>query len=309
MSKASSGVALQGVSIYPPSNLSSPLQSLLPTNLPATTSIGNPGCANAGANAVVICALVVNNQVNAIGFRPQNSLTGQPAISSALTPLASPTLPVLTNVTGNPSCVTVSATTVTCTIRQQQTLVGFAVQFTPPQTGSVGSVAYTAALVLPTGTFSGDPSCAQAAVNTAVNCGIVSGAELLGIGFDVVGRSAPKSYLTLGTAPDGGTWNGGVGCSDFRTVGIQDRNLMGCALVSSTGNLFRVTFDAQTGTTLGPNGPFAPGINGIPSCLALAIDMDEMYCGETTTGGASVASRLPVGILGPATIATVLSIL
>jgi hypothetical protein len=308
MSETSSGFALQAVSIYPPIGLSSSLQTLS-TSLPLGTTLGNPACANAGGNAaVVICALVVNNQVNAIAFRPAFTLTTpkpftQAALSSPLTPLAG-----LTGVTGNPSCVNVSSTAVACTIRQGQGLTGFALQFTAG-TGNTGSIALTASIGLPPATFSSDPSCAAAATNTALNCGIVSGSNLLGITFDVPAHTAQTSYRSLGPAPGTETWTGKLGCSSFRTVGAQNPHLTGCAIISNAGNLYRITFDPQAGTQLGPHGPFAANVNSSPSCLELFTDMDEMYCGETLTGGTSVGSRLPVGLLNPAAAAAATSVL
>jgi hypothetical protein len=86
-------------------------------------------------------------------------------------------------------------------------------------------------------------------------------------------------------------------------------NLVSCAVVSSTSNVFDVTFNPIAGTSHGINGPFAANITGAPSCIGLAIDQDQIYCGATRQDGTSAGFRLPVGLLTQSAAAAAVSIL
>jgi hypothetical protein len=179
--------------------------------------------------------------------------------------------------------------------------------------------------------FAGDPSCTvppngqDGATSFVATCGIVSGTTLFGVSFDPINaipNSSPSAQTTafqsLGAAPDSGHWTGSIGCSTFPDVrfGIPQNNgaltnaspnlnLIGCAAISSTDNVFEVTFDPRVPVTRGAVGPFGGNANANLSCLPLAIDQDRIYCGGTTTAGASGGYLIPVGVLSPGT-ATVL---
>ena len=327
ISTTSTGLSFQAVKLYPPSGFVIPLSATtLISTQPAGTVVGKPSCANAGVNvpaapnvtlrSVVLCVMTVNGQIEAIAFEPQAG------ISMPLQTVSG----TLVNVIGNPSCASAAhpnpaglnpdpkfITNVVCAVRQGQGLTGFAVQFN--QSGTTGTIAYLGSVHLPAGAFAGDPGCApigaQPATSIAVNCAIVSGNTVLGIGFDPQAGTTTGNYQSLGSPPDGGTWNANLGCTSFRTAANQNANLTGCEVVSSTTNVFEVTFDPQTATARGPLGPFAAQVNGSQSCLELATDFDLMYCGQTSTAGAAEGLRLPVGILGPGatTSAVALSVL
>jgi hypothetical protein len=53
-------------------------------------------------------------------------------------------------------------------------------------------------------------------------------------------------------------------------------------------------------------GPVGANANANLSCLPLAIDADEFYCGGTNPNGASVGYMIPVGFLPPHVAAVIL---
>src|SRR5581483_1655355 len=193
------------------------------------------------------------------------------------------------------------------------------------------SIAAEDAISLGSMTFAGDPSCTipangqVAATSFVATCGIVSGTTLFGLAFDPIDAlpSSPSAHSTafqsLGKAPDAGSWTGDIGCSgiaDFRRGtptnmnqnpnASPNQNLIGCAAISSTSDVFEVTFDPRLPVSRGLIGPFGGNANANLSCLPLAIDHDNIYCGGTTTAGASAGYTIPVGILSPATASVLL---
>lgn len=95
--------------------------------------------------------------------------------------------------------------------------------------------------------------------------------------------------------------------NDFRNASLftvnpnpQNANMVGCAALSSTVNLYHVSFDPQAARTLGVDGPLAANFSSSMSCLELAIDVDQLYCGGVGTGGKALGARVPVGLVPPA---------
>jgi hypothetical protein len=319
VSKTTSGsFTLQGIAFYPPTDdagKTTPSRLVTLATEPADAVIGNPSCTTAGAVDAVVCAITINGQLFGIGFEPKNN------INTALTPLLSGA-----SVTGNPSCASAendNAIPAVCAVREGNSLVGFALTFTPPPTAAIAA---EDAMPLGSMAFVGDPSCAipangqVGATSFVATCGIVSGATLFGLAFDpidAIPSSSPSSHTTpfesLGSAPDAGSWTGNLGCSgisDFRfgtpTNANQfpnaspNQNLIGCAILSSTNNVFEESFDPRLPVSRGVVGPFGRNANATLSCILLAIDRDNIYCGGTTTAGASAGYTLQVGILPPA---------
>ncbi len=124
-------------------------------------------------------------------------------------------------------------------------------------------------------------------------------------------------FKPLGAASDSGVWNGQLGCArvndaDRVNNGREDNvKLISCAVVSSTSNVFEITFDPQANParTLGLNGPLPLHAGSAPSCLELATDKDKMYCGNTTTAGASVGLVFGIGLAQPSQVNAFRSIL
>jgi hypothetical protein len=300
VSRGSTGFILQGGAFYPAPTVVAPALVQLDTK-PTAQAISNPSCASANSNGAVMCAIVVDNQLYGIGFEPR---TG---VNTRLTVL----LPGTTGFTGNPNCSSPEGSLMaTCAIRQGGGLLGFVLQFNPPSGGVSASVTTAGSIQLGSGAFIGDPGCAIRGNGvTTLTCAIVSGKNLLGVVFDpmaqtvLVGLQSPQS---LGLPSDGGAWTGEVGCAgppDFRNGKSQNGNLISCAVVSNTSNVFAVTFDPVAGRNLGINGPFAANINSVPSCLPLAVDNDQINCGVTRADGTSAGLRIPVGLV-PQSVAT-----
>jgi hypothetical protein len=205
--------------------------------------------------------------------------------------------------TGNPSCTTtVPNTPGVCAVRQGNTLEGFTLLFNPPNGNTAASLTVGNALSLGKTTVTGDPSCAtpfngKGVDNTfTVTCAVVSGNALLGVSFDPQDKTV-SAFQTLGAPPDGGTWTGAPGCAATNDGRTQFQELVSCAVASSTTNLFEVSFDPRGPVSFGINGAFGTNAESSPSCLPLAIDADELYCGATVASGASGGFMLPVGIL------------
>jgi hypothetical protein len=318
ISKATSGTfILQGIAFYPPTdNAGGTMPSVLKTlaTEPANIVIGNPSCTTAGVANAVVCAITIDGHLFGVGFEPKAN------ISTALSPLLSGAA-----VTGNPSCASGEngvAIPSACAVREGNSLVGFALTFVTSPTASIAS---EDAIFLGSMAFAGDPNCAippngQVGTTSFVaTCGIVSGTTLFGLSFDPIDAipvSSPSVHTTafqsLGTAPDAGSWTGSVGCSgfpDFRRGAdpnpmafpnaSPNQNLMSCVAISSTDNVFEVTFDPRLPVSRGVVGPFGGNANATLSCLPLAIDHDSIYCGGTTTAGASAGYTVPVGVLSP----------
>jgi hypothetical protein len=228
------------------------------------------------------------------------------------------------NVIGNPSCASAengNAIPSVCAVRQGNSLIGFALTFTPPAAG----IAAEDAIFLGSMIFGGDPSCAIPAngqvgtTSFVATCGIVSGTTLFGLTFDpidAIPASSPAVHTTafqsLGVAPDSGMWTGRIGCSsiaDFR-LGVlvnnqfpnasPNQSLIGCAAISSIDNVFEVTFDPRLPVSRGVIGPFGGNANTNLSCIPLAVNRDNIYCGGTTTTSASAGYTVQVGILAQA---------
>jgi len=291
VSNGGAGLIFQGAAFYPAPAVVPPVLVSLDTR-PAAQTSSNPSCASANANGAVVCAVVVDNQLYGIGFQPR---TG---VNTHLIGLLAGT----TGFTGNPNCTSPEGTlTVTCAIRHGGGLLGFAVQFNP--TGP--TLTTTGSIQVGNSSLVGDPACAiRGAGPTALICAFVSGNNLLGISLDPQMQAA-TGLQSLGLPLDGGSWTGQVGCAqvpDFRNlqnpnVANPNGNLVSCAAVSSTSNVFAATFDPVTGVVFGINGPFAANINSVPSCITLAVDRDEIACGATRRDGTSAAWRAPVGLL------------
>lgn len=298
VSAGTGGFTLQGVALSPSTNIGSPLLSL--GTQPATAVVSNPSCATASINknGVIVCAVVSNNQVYGIAFAARKNIVQTPLTSLALA-----------DVTGSPSCVAAPThTTLICAVRQGGGLLGFSFAYDAAN----NTVDAVKSVSLGAQTFSGDPSCALRA-DGAASCAIVSGSVLLGIDFNPA-TGAASGYQSLGSARDG-TWTGAVACAplnDFRnnslaqvTPNPQNGNLVGCAALSSTGKLYHVSFDPKAARTLGIDGPLAANFSSSISCLELAIDVDQLYCGGISTNGAALSARLPVGLTPPGVQATV----
>jgi hypothetical protein len=308
------------------------------TNQEVAATNGTTGAAVGGA---VVCAITINGQLFGVGFEPNLIAAGTNG-SSGLTSLSLSGFPG--PFAGTPSCIAGqpnSANTAflpsRCAVRQGNTLVGFTLAFTsngavPAQNGQAAklpvpgtppfSVSAGSALSLGSMSFAGDPSCAmppngQAGTATTLiaSCGIVSGTTLFGISFDpidAIPNSSPSSnktpFQSLGAAPDTGSWTGSIGCASFPDprAGGTNQNFISCAAISSTDNVFEVTFDPRGPATLGVAGPFGSNANANLSCLRLNIDQDRIYCGGTTTAGAAGGYLIPVGIL-PVGTASVLA--
>ncbi len=321
VSKAADGTfIIQAIAFSPPTDragTTAPSGVMTLATEPANTAIGKPSCTTAGiqGGGAVVCAIDINGQLFGVGFEPKTN------IRTALTPL----LPGA-SITGNPSCTSAAnGQTIpsVCAVREGESLVGFALTFTPTPTAAVGA---EDVISLGEMAFAGDPSCAipangpVAATSFVATCGIVSGTTLFGFTFDpidAIPASSPSSHITafqsLGQAPDGGSWTGRIGCSgiaDFRrgtpTNANQfpnaspNQNLIGCVAISSTDNVFEVTFDPRLPVSRGVVGPFGGNANANLSCLPLNIDHDNIYCGGTTTADASAGYTILVGILPPA---------
>lgn len=295
ISSAGGNDALQGIAFYPPTHFISPLTAL--DSVPATAKISAPTCFTGNtANAAVLCVLVVNDQLYAIGFNPQANTT------SHLQPLS-----LGIGFTGAPSCAGGGGGVGVCAIRQGAGLLGFALNIN-------GTLNAIRSMQLGAGSYLGDPSCAVPTngVNpdgtSTATCAIVSSGVVLGISFNPQAATL-SAFQSLGAAADGGLWTGAVACASFPDALAANHSMVSCGVVSSTSNLFGVTFDPRTGVSRGVNGPFGSGVNGKPSCIPLAVDPDEINCGSTTTAGTSSAVRMPVGLLPKADFAPIIAVL
>jgi hypothetical protein len=297
---------LQGIAFYPPTQFISPLMTLNSATVLATANISAATCftgnfAGNTANAAVLCVLVINDQLNVIGFNPQANTT------TALQPLS-----LGNGFIGAPSCAGGQGGVGVCAVRQGAGLLGFTLNIG----GALNSVR---SMALGAGSYLGDPGCAVPGNGlnpdgtlTAI-CAIVSGGSLLGISFDPQQTGAVPMVQSLGAAEDGGSWTGAVACTPFSDLRAAEAgmgvSMISCGAVSSTSNLFDVTFDPRTNINRGFNGPFGSGANGKPSCINLFFDFDVIDCGSTTTAGASSGFRLPVGLLPAANFAPVIAVL
>jgi hypothetical protein len=304
VAKAGSGFTFQGIAFSPPATATatSTLQTL--GTAAASATIGNPGCASAntkiagtaGTFGAVFCALVMNGALYGVGFEPHTNTT---------TPLTALSLGTgfTGTFTGDPSCAATAANTPgVCAVRMGNALVGFTLQFSAPNGNAGASVTAANAFSLGTTTVTSDPGCAIPANGknadgtfTAI-CAAVSGNSLIGIAFDPQDKTV-TAVQTLGGPPDAGTWTGSPSCASTTDGRAQFQNLVGCAIVSSTTNLFAATFDPRGPTSFGINGAFGSNAEAGLSCLPLAIDADALYCGATVASGASGGFMLPVGIL------------
>lgn len=310
------GIVLQGASFYPPTGGPAVTQAL--GTIPANANVGNPSCTSVSTSlvqgqppdGVVLCAITVNGQIYSGAFTASIGMHATPFATSFSPPVATPTsLQPLTGITGNPSCASANTTAI-CMVRQGNGLLAFSLQYNP--TPNPGSVTYINSISVPSSvSFTSDPSCAVPAngvngTNITATCAAVSGANLYGVSVTLPGTGS--NNLLLGPAPDGGTWTGGVGCATVQDNRQGNKPLIGCVALSSTANLFEVTFDPRPGgRNLGVRGPFASNLTGIPSCLKLNIDQDRMYCGQINGSGNAVGLNLPVGLLGQSVRAAIMS--
>jgi len=307
VSSGSTGFIFQGAAFYPAPTVVPPVLVSLDVKAGART-ISNPSCASANSAGAVMCAVVVDNQLFGIGFEPHSAAT-----NTHLVALLSGT----TGFTGNPNCISAEGNTIAvCTIRQGGGLLAFALQFNPATQNNGPTLTTGGTIRLNNSSFAGDPACAiRGAGPTAVICAIVSGNSLLGYAFDPQTQAAPTGPQSLGSPLDGGSWTGALGCAqvpDFRNLGNPNvpnpnGNLVTCAAVSSTSNVFAITFDPVVRTHFGVNGPFAGNINSAPSCIVLAVARDQIECGATRRDGTSVALRIPVGLLPQSVSAAIAS--
>lgn len=295
ISSAGGNDALQGIAFYPPTQFISPLTAL--DSVPATAKISAPTCFSGNtANSAVLCVLVVNDQLDAIGFNPQANTTSHLQLLS-----------LGNGFIGAPSCGSGGNGVGVCAIRQSTGLLGFSFNINGTLNAVVG-------MQLGAGSYLGDPSCAVPAngINpdgtSTATCAIVSSGVVLGISFDPQAHTVPV-FQSLGAAADGGSWTGAVACTQFPDVRAANANLVSCGVVSGTSNLFNVTFDPRANVSRGLNGPFGSGANGKPSCIPLFFDKDEINCGSTTIAGTSSAFRLPVGLLPAADLAPIIAVL
>lgn len=306
ISNDGANAVLQGIAFYPPTQFASPLMTLDNTSVRATANISAATCftgnfAGNTANAAVLCVLVINDQLNVIGFNPQANTVSQ------LQPLS-----LGNGFIGAPSCGGGQGGVGVCAVRQGAGLLGFTLNIG----GTLNSVQ---GAQLGAGSYLGDPSCAVPGNGlnpdgtlTAI-CAIVSGGALLGISFDPQQTGAAPVVQSLGAAEDGGSWTGAVACTPFSDLRPAKAgtgvSMISCGAVSSTSNLFDVTFDPRANINRGLNGPFGSGANGKPSCISLFFDFDVIDCGSTTTAGASSGFRLPVGLLPGANFAPIVAVL
>jgi hypothetical protein len=300
-----SNVLLQALSfaLTQPTPTSSALTTV--ATLPASDTIGNPGCTNggnAGQNAPfgpqALCVLVINGALYAV-----NDTLAAPAAPSftALSSLGS-------GFTGTPGCATVQPTATLdfvalCAVRNTGGLLAFAFD----AKGVLGSKQ------LADEPFTGDPSCTPPLDKslTAI-CAIAGSDTLRGFAIPYVqgGAFAPGAYQTLGTPADTGKWAGTVGCAPPNDT-ENAANLVTCTALSSAEAAFVVTFDPRAGTLYGPTGPFfsaASAVDSVPSCIMLNVDPDQITCGATTSNGGTAAFNLPVGRVSPAVQHAILSI-
>jgi len=321
VSKTASGsFLLQGISFYPPTDAAkqtAPFGLLALGTEPANTVIGNPSCASAGTGGAASCAITINGHLFGVGFAPRSNVT---------TPLTS--LLSGASVTGNPACASAEnggTIPVNCVVREGNTLVGFALAFTPP----AAAIASEDIISLGAMTFTGDPSCDIPAdgvipadpvtpkTSFVATCGIASGTTLFGVSFDPIDAipstsSHTTALLSLGKAPDTGNWTGNISCSgiaDFRkgvpTPAVAfpnmspNQNLIGCVALSTANKVFEATFDPRASVSRAVIGPFGGNATARPSCLFLNVDRENIYCAATTTTGVSAGYTVPVGILPP----------
>jgi len=293
ISNAGGNDALQGIAFYPPTQFLSPLAAL--DSVPAAAKISAPTCFTGNTtNAAVLCVLVINDQLEAIGFNPQANTT------THLQPLS-----LGNGFIGNPSCAGGGGGVGVCAIKQGGGLLGFSFNIN-------GTLNAVQGMQLGAGSYLGDPSCAlpangvkQDGTSTAT-CAVVSGGVLVGVSFDPQAHLLPV-LKPLGAPPDGGSWTGAVACATLPDVRAANAGMVSCGVVSSTSNLFDVTFDTKI--SRGLNGPFASGVSGKPSCIILAVEGDEISCGGTTTAGTSSAFRLPAGLLPAPDFAPIIAVL
>jgi hypothetical protein len=337
VSETTSGFALQGIAFYPPTDpqgtgTTTPSGFVTIATELAGTHIGNPSCASANSGGAVVCTININGQLYGVGLTPTINGPQAPQIPTRANPdtitlTASPLTLLLSgaSVTGNPSCAAGDTgnqpVPVVCAVKEGNSLVGFALTYT------TAAVASEDAISLGSMTFAGDPSCAIPAngqvgtTSFVATCGIVSGTTLFGLSFDPIDAipasstsSRTTAFQSLGKAPDTGSWTGSIGCAAIKDLrrGVDpnlnhfpnaspNQNLISCAAISSTDNIFEVTFDPRLPVSRGVAGPFGGNANANLSCLPLDIDLDNTYCGGTTTTGASVGYTLPVGVSSPTT--------
>jgi len=306
VTKDSNGFYLSGYAFYPPPNPKTQVTNVQAHaqlgNGPiaaATATVSNPTCTGSIGN-LVICALAVNQQLWGIAFDPRKPT------ATALTNLS------LGPVVGAPNCASVPHTTIAsvCAVRQQGGLLGFSFQYDANTAG----IDMVSSVSLSTPALTSDPSCAAftapgpaaGQLTTSASCAITAGNNLVGVNFNPQ-TGAKNGPVSLGTAPDSGAWSASPGCSD--AVDRQLGHLTSCAVVSSNANVFNVTFDLHVRNSIA--GPYAANTNGSPSCVALAIDANQLYCGALTSGSSASGLELPEkrGPLNPAVMKSVQDIL
>ncbi|HLJ86804.1 MAG TPA: hypothetical protein VKZ53_08265 [Candidatus Angelobacter sp.] len=168
---------------------------------------------------------------------------------------------------------------------QQRTVAACAVN----QAGSLRVLAFdprnhfTSPVVTIPGNFIGSPACAAPSDNSnAILCIAVNGTELEGIAVNPF-TGTLLATQNLGTSP-AGSWTGQVSCSLPNETNNANSNTALCISVTNADEIFTFNFDPRTGVR-------ASGVlNGAqmttPSCLALAIDKNQMSCGTSSNGTA-----------------------
>jgi hypothetical protein len=208
--------------------------------------------------------------------------------------------------TGNPNCTTLFTVAAdnknnvaACAIAEGNNMVGFA--FDPGTGFSAPSSSSTAPLsILSTGPFLGNPNCATVFDGTGdVICAVVEGTatsnKLVAIAFNPVTQALAGSAQILGPSPSG-NWTGNLSCTSPNEPTGDSHATVLCALTTSTNEVFGINFDPRTNT----KSPFSPssvftqsGTLGVPSCVTLAVDNNQISCG-IATGSNSFAFNVAI---------------
>lgn len=295
-----------GISLYPPTGFSATQQV---GTIPSNVLYYNPSCASVStqADGVVLCALLISGQVYSIALQPRTGVS---------TPLSPPapvkSLPALTGLVGSPSCVSAAPPTAICVVITDRGtkggdtdgLVAFTLQYNRATPNSPASVTYINSIAFPPIAYLSSVNCGVVgnSANTTgvtVTCAFYSylDGNLRGTTFNLQAGTVTPTYQILGFPPDGGGWlTGGNGnaCTSVNNGSATPSNLVTCAFLSDTSNIFQVSFDPRIGESEGFIGPLVTNMSNHPSCLELAIDVGQMYCGEIDNNGLANGLSLPV---------------
>ncbi len=293
--------------------------------LPSSLNTSNPGCVSTWQTVVpgsptsgnaIACVFTIVGQLYVVSFDP---------LTNFMTPLT--LLQAGSGFSGTPSCSSAQPSVPTlnipsvCVVIQNGSLVAFPLNFSFSVGGSATIQAGRMMPINVPGGVSGNPSCVtpwSGQIGTTsfnATCAVVGGSTLYAFTVNPVNPIGPgnpaqlSSFLPLGPPSLGGTWTGSVSCApvpEFPPNIKFENGLAACVAVStvgSFGNLFAFSVDPIEGkdfaTLPAPiqvdSGPFTRGGSGL-SCIGLAIDQNQIFCGATTDADGSDGFQVIVNV-------------